>query len=302
MMGKLYKLLIICGLTITPICVILFTLLSINSKLSALPCIIYICAIIIILTVLIYKNYNYLRIKLGLFTVYQRITPPRSRNRLHEYPNQLNRYTIAFVGDSVTFGYDDYRNGAQLERPWSKEVSRMLGATVVNCGVSSSSLLSIDKWTPIAWVNKLNLIPIKADIVGVMIGINDCYRNYPLGMKGDNTSNTFYGGLYVFYKGLKERFRPENNKDIFVIIYPHYDAKDDFLNYKDAMYYTAQLFSIPVCDLSLVVGISPYNDTNYEYWAKYNDNDFHSPHPTQIASDLYAKSIANFIKSHFELK
>lgn len=301
MMGKLYKILLIGGLAIAPICVILFILLSSNSRLSALLCIIYICAIITIMTVLIYKNYHYLCLKLGLFAVYQRITPPLSQCS-RGYSNQLNRYIIAFVGDSVTFGYDDYRNGSQLERPWPKEVSRMLGATVVNCGVSSSSLLSIDKWTPIAWVNNLNLIPAKADIVGVMIGINDCFRNYPLGAKGDQTSNTFYGGLYLFYKGLKERFRPENNKDVFIIIYPHYDAKDNFINYKDAMYYTAQLFSIPVCDLSLVVGISPYNDTDYLYWAKYNNNEYHSPHPTQIASDLIAKPIANFIKSHFELK
>lgn len=177
-----------------------------------------------------------------------------------------------------------------------------MGTTVINCGVSSASLLAIDDWTPIAWIKGVKLIPHQADIVGVMLGINDCYRNYPLGEEGDKMPTTFYGGLYQFYKDLKERFRPESNKDIFVIIYPHYDASDSFNDYIKAMYYTVQLFSIPVCDLSLIVGASPYNDENYEYWAKYDNNDFHTPHPTQITSDLIARSVANFINSHFALK
>lgn len=206
---------------------------------------------------------------------------------------------IGFAGDSVTFGYSDDLNGKRMILPWPKEVGELLGCRVVNCGVSSASVLSLDAWTPIAWAEEYKKIPSKIDILGVMIGINDCFRKYPLGSIEDKA--TFTGGLYVLFKGLKNRFRPEYGKEIFFIVYPHYDADKKFEQYIKAMYNVAELFSIPICDLSLILGVSPYNDPDYFYWRKYNNNEFHSPHPTQITSNLIAKSVANYIKAHYSI-
>lgn len=141
----------------------------------------------------------------------------------------------------------------------------------------------------------------KVDILAVMIGINDCFRNYPIGQPGDKENSTFYGGLDNLVKGLTAKFPTKDGKKIFLLIYPHYDADSKFRHYVKAMYDVADRYSLPVCDLSLILGVSPYNDPEYFYWRKYKDNIYHSPHPTQITSHLIAESVSNFIQSHYSI-
>lgn len=238
---------------------------------------------------------------MGLFPVYP---PPYCANnhdiigrRLNPLPFHNN--IVAFVGDSVTFGYDDDNFGKQLKLSWPEEVSELLGCTVINCGVSSGTLLPIDSWSPISWTNEIEKIPAQADIVGVMIGINDCFRKYPIGKFDDNDSTSFYGGLHLFIKGLQQRFPASKAKKIILVIYPHYDADENFKKYVEAMYSVAGHYSVPICDLSINLGASPYNDPDYFYWRKYPHNDFHSPHPTQPTSHLIALTVANYLNSHY---
>lgn len=119
---------------------------------------------------------------------------------------------------------------------------------------------------------------------------------------GDTQPDTFYGGLYTLIKDLQKAFPAKEGKHIFMIMYPNYDAKSDFKEYVKAMDDMAQYFSIPVCDLSRRIGVSPFNDSDYTYWRKYASNEFHTPHPTQITSHLIAESVSCFIKSYFNLQ
>lgn len=296
-MNRFYKISILVLLTIFPIGVCLCELTTQNTPILLITSFSYILFVCIISTVKLKKYQKAIALKLGLFPVYQYIS---SRSSISDN-NSQNRIqeTIAFVGDSVTFGYDDDNDGKQLELSWPEEVSKLLGCTVINCGISSASLLPIDSWTPIAWAKEYNKIPLHASIVGFMIGINDCFRKYPLGNFSDKGYDTFYGGLHKLIKGLQKRYPVGEGKDIFMIIYPHYDADVSFRKYVEAMYKVADFYSVPVCDLSINLGVSPYNDPHYIYWRKYNSNAFHSPHPTQPTSHLIAFRIANYINAHY---
>lgn len=293
-MRKLAKAIFLISLIIAPIAICGILIIYSNSPLAISIAGLYLLFIAGLIIFLIWDNYSSIKTRFGLWPIYNQTTHRHTQK-------QLSQQTIAFVGDSVTYGYDDDNNGKQLSTPWSKEVSELLGCTVVNCGINSASLLS-HSWTPISWVNEYNKIPSSADIIGFMIGINDCFRNYPLGEFSDNNTDTFYGGLHTLIKGLQQRFPADKGKKIFLIIYPHYDAIDTFKKYVSAMYEVADYYSIPICDLSITLGVSPYNDSDYLYWRKYPSNQFHSPHPTQATSHLIAEAIANYINSHFGIK
>lgn len=215
----------------------------------------------------------------------------------------LSKKMICFVGDSVTFGYDDSTRG-QLVNPYPKQVSEMLDAFVSNEGVSSASLMqgnmSGGSPTPRAWcVDYANLYD-GYDIIGTMIGINDAYRNYTLGEFTDRTTDTFYGALHTYWLGMLNKYAPENGKRLFCMLYPQYEssyAAARYINFRQALIEVANYYSIPILDLSHEMGVSCYADSEYKYWA--NTTEGHSPHLTQLGADVVAPVVASFINSHF---
>lgn len=217
------------------------------------------------------------------------------------YP--LNDKMIAFVGDSVTYGYDDDNNGAQLSNPFPKQVSNILNCYVQNEGVSSASLMDGTTagggQTPKAWVNDYVSLSNKYDIVGTMIGINDAYRGYTLGTFNDTTADTFYGALHIFIKGMQNKYLAEDGKRIFMMIYPHYQGRANiYPQFMNAIKEVCAYYSVPVLDLSMVCGISPYNDADYKYWRL--SGAIHSPHLTQLGDDAISPIIANWISSNLK--
>ena len=56
-------------------------------------------------------------------------------------------------------------------------------------------------------------------------------------------------------------------------------------------------YGIPVCNMSKEVGISAYSDTDYYYWNK--QNGYHDAHPKQVAADVIAKYVANWLRNHY---
>lgn len=209
--------------------------------------------------------------------------------------------SIAFVGDSVTYGYDDDNRGQQLPNPWVAQVAEILGATVANQGVSSASLMEGQTagggQTPRAWCVDYTDLSNGYDIVGVMIGINDCYRGYTLGEFSDTTIDTFYGALHVFWKGMIAKYPPENNKRLFMIIYPHYEVMSTWDSYVNAMIEVCNRYSIPILDLRSSMGVSCYADSEYKYWR--HSTGGHSPHLTQLGADVVAPVVAAYVKRMF---
>jgi len=88
----------------------------------------------------------------------------------------------------------------------------------------------------------------------------------------------------------------------YLLLQLTYDVLPYWYKYKKALYEVAEYYSIPICDLSKNLDISPYADDDYTYWpnTKYKGQEgLHSPHPTQKDANLYAIVIANFIRIGF---
>ncbi|MBO5669264.1 MAG: SGNH/GDSL hydrolase family protein [Candidatus Methanomethylophilaceae archaeon] len=119
----------------------------------------------------------------------------------YEPPESSDVYYVA-LGDSITYGYDG-NTGLRMDRPYPCQVSdalhlkRHLNLAVNGATVSYGSGNNT--------VNQLFVVPSDADMVSVMIGVNDFGSNVPLGAFGDSTPDTVYGGLDHLARGLKER-------------------------------------------------------------------------------------------------
>lgn len=215
---------------------------------------------------------------------------------------------IAFSGDSITFGYNDLLSGKQLDNTWVNQVGNALGVKeVINLGVSSATLMKSDN-TSIIEVYKEYSDNI--DIIGFMIGINDAYHNYPFGKIDSTDETTFCGCMHSLCNGIINKWKPSDDKFVFIMLYPQADAT---LVNPDAIYKglhgweawieatkdIAQYYAIPVCDLYHNVGITPHSDTKNIYWG--GSPTKHSAHPTQIGANVFAKYIENWMKRTFEL-
>lgn len=227
---------------------------------------------------------------------------------------------IAFDGDSITFGFDPDKNGAQMINPWVSQVgAKIMCDTVTNYGVSSASLMygktGGGSPTPKALVREYVDISNDVDILGIMIGINDytrqCtseseYRTYPLGEMSDRTEDTFYGALHVLILGLLDKFKPINGKRIFFMIYPYYDRSTipiyglNWEDYMNAVRAVCDYYAVPVFDLEKELGISQMSDINGTYWPVLDDKTgTHNAHPRQACADVIAVSVSNYINRMF---
>lgn len=207
----------------------------------------------------------------------------------------LKSKRLAFCGDSITYGLNQ-DGGARLDA-FPDQVGRLLGCQTTNYGVSSAS---VGGDAPRVWSKDYTVVSTEEDIVGVMIGINDFYREYSLGNK--DGSSGFYKDLHTMWKGFIRRFPPSAGKRLFCMIYPYYDVKPNWEKWTAAMQEVAEYYSIPILDFSKELGINPHMDVNFEYWREEGrGTGKHNAHPTQITHDMMAKVVAAYIKSHYDV-
>lgn len=207
----------------------------------------------------------------------------------------LKSMRLAFCGDSITYGLNQ-DGGARLDA-FPDQVGRLLGCQTTNYGVSSAS---VGGDAPRVWSKDYTVVSTEEDIIGVMIGINDFYREYSLGNK--DGSSGFYKDLHTMWKGFIGRFPPSAGKRLFCMIYPYYDVKPNWELWTAAMQEVAEYYSIPILDFSKELGINPHMDVNFEYWREEGrGTGKHNAHPTQLTHDMMAKVIAAYIKSHYDV-
>lgn len=207
----------------------------------------------------------------------------------------LKSKRLAFCGDSITYGLNQ-DGGARLDA-FPDQVGRLLGCQTTNYGVSSAS---VGGDAPRVWSKDYTVVSAEEDIIGVMIGINDFYRDYSLGNK--DGSSGFYKNLHTMWKGLINRFPPSAGKRLFCMIYPYYDVKPNWEKWTAAMQEVAEYYSIPILDFSKELGINPHMDVNFEYWREEGSGTGkHNAHPTQLTHDMMTKVVAAYIKSHYEV-
>ena len=210
---------------------------------------------------------------------------------------------ISFAGDSITYGLKDEADGGGQWVAFPSLVGDALQIKTMNYGVPSATCMISSTLGQRSWCRDYTVIRDDSDIVAMMIGINDCYRDYPLGTMSDRTTDTFYGALHVMWQALLNRFPPKNNKRLFMIDYFEIDeepiATTTWQSFVQAQREVAEYYSIPICYLSKELGITPQMDTNYEYWGEWTPAGTHSPHPKQSAHDAIARVVASWIKAHF---
>ena len=198
------------------------------------------------------------------------------------------------LGDSITYGYDGARGGAQLPNPYPKLLQNELGLKQVrNYGISGSTLTSVHPdrdpmCIRYAYMNN------DADIISVMGGFNDYWLNIELGTIEDENTTTIYGALNTLAKGLKNKYP---NAYIFFMT-PYIwglDSGTNDIGY--SLLYIANAIK-QVCYINNIDGLDMYTLGQFELdFVNYNCDKLH---PTQWFLDNYtAPQIAQFIIDNY---
>lgn len=219
----------------------------------------------------------------------------------------LSNLVLATVGDSITYGTDPATDPGQIDTPWPIRVANMLHfGNIINCGVPSARVLGFPtpNVPPRVWSTDWNTVPECADIVSILVGINDMLSaslhvpGYVLGEMSDRTADSFYGGLHMMYQGFISRFPASSGKKLFTVMYPYAPQFEDLWNdWMGAVIEVSQYYGIPVLDLTKELDMSVAGDVDHDYWLE--DNGVINLHPTQLGANLFGDAIANFIMSHF---
>lgn len=204
----------------------------------------------------------------------------------YEPPESSDVYYVA-LGDSITYGMAG-DTGVRMIHPYPCQVSEALRLERhLNLAVSGATV-SYGAGNNTA--NQLFVVPSDADMVSVMIGVNDFGFNAPLGEFGDSTPDTVYGGLDYLARGLKERC-----PDAFIFFmtpfkYLSYSGQNGagytLKDVANAVGDVCEKYGLPVLDM--------YEDGMFS-WE--NDPGCDGLHPTQSFFKRFTtKQIVDFVK------
>ncbi|BAY32431.1 hypothetical protein NIES2107_43200 [Nostoc carneum NIES-2107] len=121
---------------------------------------------------------------------------------------------VVFFGSSTTVGVGSTRG----DRRWSTLLSRYLGWQEINQGLSGSKITNFYKnlpsdspWRvpPAVERSHQDVLRYEPDLVVMMYGTNDIYRQVPLGAASQNQPGTFYTDLKTLLTDLKSALPPE---------------------------------------------------------------------------------------------
>ena len=205
-----------------------------------------------------------------------------------DVPSTSDMFYVA-LGDSITYGAD---RGHRMPYPYPTLVSDELGfKDYLNLAVSgaTASIYNTNNHT----MMQLEQVPEYADIISVMIGVNDFQCNVPLGSFGDSTQDTIYGALDMLADGLRSKC-PEAY--IFFITPVDYIAHPEYNNRG----YNLDDVSDAIKRVCGQYGISVYDMNTYGEFSWDTDPLCDGIHPTQeYFIDYGVPKIVEFIKEEF---
>ena len=161
--------------------------------------------------------------------------------------------TYVAFGDSITYGIDgDYTSsqaGYHMEKPYPTLVAETLGiGKVVNQAKSGATLTACDGHTNMT-ERALNYTG-DADIISVMLGVNDYSSKAALGDMTSNNNTTVYGSLRLIAKHLTTKYP---NAFIFFMTPFKYRTENngvyDLADVAQAVKDVAAEYNIPVLDM-----------------------------------------------------
>ena len=205
---------------------------------------------------------------------------------------KLSSLTYVSFGDSITYGIDGVDWGL-MEDPYPELVSRMLGfKKFTNLAVSGATYCE-NKLGRTNMTKKILSFNGEADVISLMLGVNDCYVGLPLGTPESRDNTTIYGSLFLI-----SEYLTANYEDAFIFYMTPFPYRTCYTNnnagYKledvaDAIKYVAEIYNIPVLDMYL--------------YSEYENVEMHRGdglHPSQsFMRDYTAPKIVSFIKENY---
>ncbi len=245
------------------------------------------------------KFFRYFVVFLFVFTILSLVVLPLNKSGKDKDSDEktfvdFSQLSYVAFGDSITEGVDGIDWGL-MEKPYPVLVKETLNlASVDNRGVSGSTFCP----NTLGRTNMTQRI-LKfygdADIISVMLGVNDYCVNLPLGTTSDIDNTTIYGSLHMIAKHFRKNysesfcffmtpFKKENGTNINSQGY----TLEDVAN---AIKYIGNKFEIPVLDM--------YTYGNYEVEMNLPESD--GLHPSQEFMKKYcAPKIVRFIKDNYK--
>lgn len=218
--------------------------------------------------------------------------------------NPLNNKTIAFIGDSITYGAGDRPNPETYSSTgW---VSRIRNynplATVLGFGAGGTTIAVREGRTDSIVERIQNLYTTNPTLNYIIIqgGVNDCYSNVPLGEMTNSYSNnfddtTFAGALEKIFYFAQNNWQLQNIGYIVTFKVPSAQSMPDqkFTNYMNLAKEICKKWSVPFIDL--------FNDSDLNYYIPDIRNNYSQNqdglHPNGQAYDLISPKINHWLKS-----
>lgn len=180
-----------------------------------------------------------------------------------------------------------------------------LGITSVNLGHSGSGYKKVNSGTTLTTeISGITSYDYDTDIITVMGSINDFdYLEDDLGQLGDTTTDTLYGAMYVFFSTLQSQYMGTRLGVITppVIGISYSAQKPKFDAYNKALKETAELFGVPVLDLTYSCNLKPwestFRNTFYSADGTGSSGQVDSTHPNSKGHWLIHNKIKEFLKT-----
>lgn len=210
---------------------------------------------------------------------------------------KFNNLNYVAFGDSITFGQDGTNNGVQLENPYPKLLAEALGFNSYNnMGISGATLCLNDK--VVCMTDIITSYTSSADVISVMLGVNDFSRSLPLGTIEDNSNQSIFGALNKIATHFKTNY--PNAFGFFMTPYQmqvgnrnSYTVNSQGYNLEDvanAVKQVAENFGYPVVDM--------FNNGNFE--AEMYSTQSDGLHPSQqFYIDYTVPQLVEFLEENY---
>ena len=203
---------------------------------------------------------------------------------------KLNDKTVYVAfGDSITFGAERSRQFAQMDDPYPKLAGEALGFTEVrNMAVSGATLCKNDMGL-CCMTDRILAYTDRADVISVMLGVNDWARALPVGTAEDRTTDTVFGCLNLIAEHLTNTHKGAYS--FFMTPFKSAQKHDAYplTDVVNAVKTVASAYGIPVLDM--------YEQGRYELEMYTEGSD--GLHPTQEFIRTYAAPIiSEFLKEN----
>ncbi len=215
----------------------------------------------------------------------ERNIAPRISDFIEDTYTPVKRYVA--LGDSITYGF---ASDGRMDRPYPTLVAEGLGSVdCINLAVNGASVSNVR--APNDTMAQFDGVPADADIISVMIGVNDFASSAPLGDIDDITQDTVYGGLNMLADSLQRRC--PDALIFFMTPFPFLGVDVNSAGYRvsdvaDAVKEVCSLRGIPVLDMYSEGCFSMENDPTCD-----------TLHPTQEFFERYtAPMIMEFIQRY----